>query len=199
MEESKVVDLKVDEEAAKDILISSTDGNNEQESAEDVDSTSNRDSDAVAASSATKKKKSKKAKLKQVLGAKGKDDWNKETSDSSANPASKLTSGMVEQLLEMNPSLKSEVAGMDKEKATETVKKMDVADLLTGMVCLVEILREHGLNRFTVSEWEKSEGHGILQILANPAGASIRLVPEYGACYKLRICRRGAKDGRRPD
>jgi glycylpeptide N-tetradecanoyltransferase len=39
----------------------------------------------------------------------------------------------VEQLLEMNPSLKSEVAGMGKEAATEAVKKLDVADLLTGM------------------------------------------------------------------
>ncbi len=41
---------------------------------------------------------------------------------------------MVDQLLEMNPSLKSEVAGMDRDKAVEAVNKLDVSDLLTGMV-----------------------------------------------------------------
>lgn len=133
MEESKLVDPKADEEAAKDVFEPSANGNADQDSAEDVDSTDNKGSDAVAAGSAEKKKKSKKAKLKQALGVGNKEDEDKESSGSSSNPASKLTSGMVEQLLEMNPSLKSEVAGMDKEKATETLKKLDVADLLTGM------------------------------------------------------------------
>lgn len=91
--------------------------------------------DAAAASSSAKKKKSKKAKMKKVLGATSKDNGAASSSSSSANPASKLTTGMVEQLLEMNPSLKGEVAGMDKEKAAEALKKLDVADLLTGMVC----------------------------------------------------------------
>ena len=78
-----------------------------------------------------KKKKSKKAKLKKALTGGG---GSKDVSSSSSNPASKLTSGQVEQLLEMNPSLKSEVAGLDKEKAADKLKKLDVADLLTGMV-----------------------------------------------------------------
>lgn len=133
MEESKIVDPKADEEVVKDVLEQSTSGNADQDSAEDVESTDNKGSDAVAAGSTDKKKKSKKAKLKQALGVGNKDDEDKESSGSSSNPASKLTSGMVEQLLEMNPSLKSEVAGMDKEKAAETLKKLDVADLLTGM------------------------------------------------------------------
>ena len=133
MEESKLVDPKADEEAVKDVLEQSANGNADQDSAEDVDSTDNKGSDALAAGSTDKKKKSKKAKLKQALGVGSKEDGDKESSGSSSNPASKLTSGMVEQLLEMNPSLKSEVAGMDKEKATETLKKLDVADLLTGM------------------------------------------------------------------
>ncbi|KAL8716678.1 MAG: hypothetical protein Q9225_006014 [Loekoesia sp. 1 TL-2023] len=89
--------------------------------------------DTVAAGSSTKKKKSKKAKIKKVLGAESKDNGTASGSSSAANPASKLTTGMVEQLLEMNPSLKGEVAGMDKEKAAEALKKLDVADLLTGM------------------------------------------------------------------
>ena len=78
-----------------------------------------------------KKKKSKKARLKKAItGGAG----SKDASSSSSNPATKLTSGQVEQLLEMNPSLKSEVEGMDKDKAADKLKKLDVADLLTGMV-----------------------------------------------------------------
>ena len=133
MDESKIVDPKADEEAAKDVLDRSTNGAVDHDSAEEVESTENKDPDAVAAGSAAKKKKSKKAKLKQALGVVRKEGEGKETSSSSPNSASKLTSGMVEQLLEMNPSLKGEVAGMDKEKAAETLKKLDVADLLTGM------------------------------------------------------------------
>lgn len=131
--ESKLVDPKADEEVAKDVFNQSTDGTADQDSAEEVESTDNKETDAVAAGSAAKKKKSKKVKLKQALGVGKREDEEKEASGSSSNPASKLTGGMVEQLLEMNPSLKSEVAGMDKEKAAETLKKLDVADLLTGM------------------------------------------------------------------
>ena len=133
MEASKVVDPKADGEVAKDILGQSTNEIADQDSAEEVESTDNKDTDVVAAGSAAKKKKSKKAKFKQALGVGKKQDDDRDTSGSSSNPASKLTSEMVEQLLEMNPSLKSEVAGMDKEKAAETLRKLDVADLLTGM------------------------------------------------------------------
>ena len=77
-----------------------------------------------------KKKKSKKAKLKKALGRK---DGNA-GEGSSTNPSGQLTTGMMEQMLEMNPSLKSEVAGMDKDKAAEKLKSLDVASLLTGMV-----------------------------------------------------------------
>lgn len=131
--ESKVADPKADEEAAKEVADQSTNGAADQDSAEDVESTDNKDTDAVAAGSAAKKKKSKKAKLKQALGVGKKENGDKEASGGPSNLGSKLTSGMVEQLLEMNPSLKGEVAGMDKEKAAETLKKLDVADLLTGM------------------------------------------------------------------
>lgn len=131
-EESKIVDPTTEPEAAKDVLNGATD----DDSGEEVEALDSKDPDAVAAGSTTKKKKSKKAKLKKVLGVRNKEDGDKEASDSSSNPASKLTSGMVDQLLEMNPSLKSEVEGLDKEQAAEKLKKLDVADLLTGMVVL---------------------------------------------------------------
>ena len=116
-----------------------------------------------------KKKKTKKAKLKKALTG-------RDVPGSSSNPASKLTSGMVEQLLEMNPSLKSEVAGLDKDQATEKLKKLDVADMLTGMVRGSKIWGfklSTMLNVYTVSERKESERHGVLQVLADAASASI--------------------------
>ena len=137
MEESKEVDPEVNQEVTEAI------GSNHNDDADEADEPEHTDSanaDALAASSATKKKKSKKAKLKKAMGVGVKDDGTKDGAASSSSPASKLTSGMVEQLLEMNPSLKSEVAGMDKTSATEKLKKLDVADLLTGMVCSTNVL-----------------------------------------------------------
>lgn len=53
---------------------------------------------------------------------------------SSSKPAgAKMTNKAAESLLEMNAALKNEMAGMDKGKATEAVKKMDIAELLTGL------------------------------------------------------------------
>ena len=130
-EESKLTDPKVEADAAKDLLGQSS--TTDQDSAEDVGASDSKDPDSVAAGSEAKKKRSKKAKLKKALGVSSK-DGDRGASESSSNPASKLTSNMVEQLLEMNPSLKSEVSGMNKDEATEKLKKIDVADLLTGMV-----------------------------------------------------------------
>ena len=141
-EESKEVDTSVDAEVVNETA---------EDKEEDIDVLSNEDGDdeaaggespdAVAASSSAKKKKSKKAKIKKALGIINKEDREASGSSSSPNPASKLTTEMVEQLLEMNPSLKGEVAGMDKQKAAEALKKLDVADLLTGMVWAASRLR----------------------------------------------------------
>ena len=132
-EESKVVDPKIDEEAAKDALNESANGVTDPESGDEVETTGAQDADSVAAGSAEKKKKSKKAKLRKVLGVGNKEDGDKDASGSSSNPSSKITSGMVEQILTMNPSLKAEVSGQTKEEQTEAVRKMDVSELLTGM------------------------------------------------------------------
>ena len=129
--ESKLADPKAEEDATREALGQSS--TTDQDSAEEVGSIDNKDTDSIAAGSVAKKKKSKKAKLKKALGVNSKDGDN-DVSEGSSNPASKLTGNMVEQLLEMNPSLKSEVSGMDKDKAAETLKKMNVADLLTGLV-----------------------------------------------------------------
>jgi glycylpeptide N-tetradecanoyltransferase len=133
MTETKEGDPGVDAEAATD-LIEEGDENGKLASVEDgsdgeAEKIESTNGDGAASSSKSKKKKSKKARLKKAIGMGTQD----EEPGSSSNPASKLTPGMVDQLLEMNPSLRGEVAGMNKEKAAEILKKLDVADLLTGM------------------------------------------------------------------
>jgi glycylpeptide N-tetradecanoyltransferase len=133
-ESSKEVDPVVDAEAKKEVIEEvkkqAAAEDDEEESGEDEPvggaATGEPSTGDVGASSKAKKKKSKRAKIKKAIGLGGGEG-------SSAHPASKLTPEMVEQLLEMNPSLKGEVAGMDHAKAVEALKKMDVADLLTGM------------------------------------------------------------------
>ena len=114
---------EVDPEATKKALEST------ENDVEDEDVSTANEND-TAGNLGSNQKKSKRSKLKKALGAGSQDGPSKDSS----KPASKLTTGMIEQLLEMNPSLKGEVSGMSKEKATETLKKLDVADLLTGMV-----------------------------------------------------------------
>lgn len=136
-EESKEIDPKLNEtiiqdEADSAEVASASENDHDDAEEERVDAANN---DGGATESSAKKKRSKRAKLKKAFGAGSSSDAGpSEGSSSSANTASKLTTSMVEQLLEMNPSLKSEVAGMGKEEAAEAVKRLDVADLLTGMV-----------------------------------------------------------------
>ena len=139
-EGSKEVDQTVDEAVIKEVVEESTNAPSpENDDADEDEGAEGASTDAVAARAASKKKKSKKAKLKKALGVTKNDDA--DPGSSSSKPASKLTQAHVEQLLEMNPSLKGEVAGMDKEKAAETLKKLDVSDLLTGMVGPNQVLQ----------------------------------------------------------
>lgn len=131
-EESKPITPKSDNEIAKDVLDHAIDGISDD--VDDVEPNDPSNPDAVASTSAAKKLKSKRAKLKKALGVGSSEDGE---ASKSSNSTGKLTSDMVEQLLELNPSLKSEVKGMNKEKAAEAIRKLDVADLLTGLVCSV--------------------------------------------------------------
>ena len=131
-QESKLVDPEVDKESISEVIATATSSGKTaviEDESEEEEPNDPANEDSVAASSKTKKKKSKKARMRKALGIKEPE----ESSSGSSNPASKLTPEMVEQLLEMNPSLKGEVAGMGKEKAADMLKRLDVADLLTGM------------------------------------------------------------------
>ncbi|KAL9611877.1 MAG: hypothetical protein Q9167_003491 [Letrouitia subvulpina] len=126
-EQLKLADSQLDKQAVQEVAGAETAEIDDDDAGENEMTSSD-----PTASGAAKKKKSKRSRLKKALGT-TKDDEDPEKSEKSPNPASKLTTDMVEQLLEMNPSLKNEVAGMDRERAAESLKKLDVADLLTGM------------------------------------------------------------------
>lgn len=52
---------------------------------------------------------------------------------SASNPAKKIDPKLAESLLNLNPALKNEMDGMDKNKLTEAMRNMDLSDLLTGL------------------------------------------------------------------
>lgn len=177
-EQSKIIDTEPTKEAIEDL---SRPDHNTDESDEDgsVPSLTNGSS---AASSTAKKKKSRKAKLKKILGGSSHDAQVEESQDPS-NGAGQLTPGMVGQLLQMNPSLKGDVAGLNHEQAAEALKKLDAADLLTGMVWSPshELVKYVKLTPYILVHLrEKSKGYGILQILADPTRSTIWSV----CCYR---------------
>ena len=83
----------------------------DQKEIEEQDEEEIEDETGATASSSKGKRKSKKGKSKMPI-----------------------TSGMAEEILEMNPALRGEVP-TGKGKAAEALKKLNVAELLTGMVC----------------------------------------------------------------
>ncbi|KAI1921144.1 glycylpeptide N-tetradecanoyltransferase [Ophidiomyces ophidiicola] len=52
---------------------------------------------------------------------------------SEAAVGSRLTDSMAQTLLEMNPALRGELAGLDKAQAAEIMRTMDATELLTGL------------------------------------------------------------------
>lgn len=76
--------------------------------------------------------KPSEAKKKELLGKKGTDATEQGPSGEN-RPATKMSAKDAKSLLEMNPSLKNEMAGLDGDKAAEALQKMNIADLLTGL------------------------------------------------------------------
>ncbi|KAE8551731.1 hypothetical protein EYB25_005621 [Talaromyces marneffei] len=72
------------------------------------------------------------SKEKKPLSKNIKDTIGKKLSRSSEEEKN-VTPQMLEALLSMNPALATELANMPHDKAVETLGKMDVADLLTGL------------------------------------------------------------------
>lgn len=124
MAESQPVEA-LDPAASKD---SESEGEEHDQAEASTTDTTAADPTNTASAPAKKKKRSKKSKLAAALSG------NKAADKDEPKPAgSKMTPAMMDTLLEMNPSLKSEMASMDKKQAAELLKKMDVSALLTGL------------------------------------------------------------------
>ncbi len=115
-EQSKEVDPVANQAAVVEALEGSD--NNADSGKDEHESTPG--GEGSAALGKGKKKRSKKSKIKSVLG-----DQAGNQSITPADPASKIS---------INHSLSSEVAGMHPDKATEAMKKLQVSDLLAGLV-----------------------------------------------------------------
>lgn len=95
--------------------------------------------EAPAAPGKTRKKRSKKAKAKTLLGDKIEDQ-----SPTPTTPASQFPQLVPEQSLSANSFLRSEVAGMNADKAAESLKKVQISELLAEMVRSFLSLRSFG-------------------------------------------------------
>lgn len=79
----------------------------------------------------SKKKRKNKNKGKKTAIS---DDVVELAAPGEAGEGSKLSAGMVQQILKSNPSLATEAQGMDPKKIQEMMGKLKLEELLTGMV-----------------------------------------------------------------
>lgn len=136
-EESKEVkpetDQKISQETLQTVGLSTTEeGATVSSDDENPDSLA---ADAPATSSTTKKKKRKKNKKTTSNAKQDGQDTATESPESSKKAEKKLSGPVIDQLLQDNPALANEVSGMSRQKLEEVLKKVDVSELLTGLVC----------------------------------------------------------------
>jgi hypothetical protein len=134
-EEPKRVETKAEEGAELDVqeatdrLTEAADGESSEEQTEPVNI------DDAASSTPAKKKKSKKKRVKRLSAGKDTSPVTGESSSESNN----LPSAAMDSLLK-NPSLQSEVQGMGKEKAEDMLRRLNMSELLTGMVRNISLM-----------------------------------------------------------
>jgi glycylpeptide N-tetradecanoyltransferase len=87
---------------------------------------------APTGASKKKKKKSKTKKLRDALTGKSGGE-SSSAADAAPKTASGLSQDQFQQLLALNPALKNELAGVDQAKLAEMMKKISLAETLTGM------------------------------------------------------------------
>jgi hypothetical protein len=121
-EESEIVEPLAEEAPASENVHSGV----EDKDVEDV-----ADLTRVGESDKKKKKRSKRSKGKKVaLVGDGESAASAETA-----PTNKMSSAMVQQILKNNPSLATETQGMDSKNIQEMLGRLNLEQLLTGMVC----------------------------------------------------------------
>ena len=128
-EESKPVDLKVNQDAAAEVVTGHDDSVSDDEHT-DAPSTS-----ADASTPAKKKKSSKKKKMKAAMGLGPKEAPTEAEIQKKVNNLSK---DQLTDLLSMNPALAAEVGfkegeDQDNKAALEAMKKLSLQDIMTGL------------------------------------------------------------------
>ena len=113
------------DETSRKATVSNGDGDVEDSNADQINEQATGTETAGLADPTTP---SLKQKIKQKLKKKAGDDEN-----AGSKSTTKVTPKVVDELLALNPALKGELGGMDKAKAAEAIKKMDISELLTGV------------------------------------------------------------------
>jgi glycylpeptide N-tetradecanoyltransferase len=120
--------------AVEEQMESGSESGAEEEHAEqqqhEGDATNDASTTSAGKGKSKKKKKSKKSKLVSAITGKSSSKSDEPQAESSTP---KLSEDSIKKLLDMNPSLKGELANMPAEKAAEVLKKMDVSQLLSGL------------------------------------------------------------------
>lgn len=122
-EESREVDPQADKEALNDLINEATKNAEDDGDSDDDQHVDPSTSDAGAAQAAAMKKRSKRKKLKSALT---------EQKDGEGN----LSQEQLEKALDVNPSLKAEVVAMEQAKVDDMLRKLNMSDLITGLVGL---------------------------------------------------------------
>ncbi|KAL4754181.1 Glycylpeptide N-tetradecanoyltransferase [Aspergillus terricola var. indicus] len=92
--------------------------------------------------------------------------------DAEQTPLGKLTPQAAEALLENNPSLKNELGGLDKDKAVEALRKMDISELLTGLSLTGKNKKDMAAFKF----WQTQPVPRFDEAASNAAGGPIKMI-----------------------
>jgi glycylpeptide N-tetradecanoyltransferase len=74
--------------------------------------------------------------------------------------------------LENNPSLKNELGGLDKDKALEALRKMDISELLTGLSLTGKNKKDMAAFKF----WQTQPVPRFDEAASNAAGGPIKMI-----------------------
>jgi len=157
-DQSNEADPSIIREAAEEIVAAAQDDNTVDESAEEEEV------EGLTADGATSTKKKRRKKSKKNKVDQSPDKLNSDTS--SERPGERRLE-MVDQLLAANPALKAEMAGMPKETAVESLKKMDVSKLLSNLVRTSHPGSSSQAHPLAGNQRQEQERHVSLQVLAD--------------------------------
>ncbi|KAI9788021.1 MAG: glycylpeptide N-tetradecanoyltransferase [Candelina submexicana] len=125
-EESIPVDPEAGQEALEEVLA-------DEETARNHEAADSQTSDAVAARAKAKKRKAKKTNLEKTSESRSLNGEGSSSGDRAAGGASQSPAVMLQKMLEINPSLKAEVAAMKGRTPEELLQLMSLSNLMGGV------------------------------------------------------------------